>query len=191
MAGRTVTSWPSLQTDLRNAGAYWVDREVVVCRQGINTLVTSRKPEDLGRRSATRCWQPSPRPGCSFELSFAAGPLSDHLREPARHIAADDRGGSVARARLVVAPAWQKPNGSTRTDATSLVSFATRVTAPGERRGTDENPSATVGVASCLQRSLWWAFGRRGGRNRGHRRCCGRGIDGVTLEPELRLADSG
>ena len=48
VAGRTLTSWPSLQTDLRNAGAYWVDRDVVVCRLGINTLVTSRKPEDLG-----------------------------------------------------------------------------------------------------------------------------------------------
>ena len=41
--GRTVTSWPSLQTDLRNAGANWVDEEVVV-DQG---LVTSRKPDDL------------------------------------------------------------------------------------------------------------------------------------------------
>jgi protease I len=48
VAGRTLTSWPSLQTDLRNAGAYWVDRDVVVCRLGINTLVTSRGPEDLG-----------------------------------------------------------------------------------------------------------------------------------------------
>jgi len=41
--GRTVTSWPSLQTDLRNAGANWVDQEVVVD----NGLVTSRKPDDL------------------------------------------------------------------------------------------------------------------------------------------------
>jgi protease I len=41
--GRTMTSWPSLQTDLRNAGANWVDREVVVD----NGLVTSRKPDDL------------------------------------------------------------------------------------------------------------------------------------------------
>ncbi len=41
--GRTLTSWPSLQTDLRNAGAEWVDEEVHV-DQG---LVTSRKPEDL------------------------------------------------------------------------------------------------------------------------------------------------
>jgi protease I len=41
--GRKVTSWPSLQTDLRNAGAEWVDQEVVVD----NGLVTSRKPDDL------------------------------------------------------------------------------------------------------------------------------------------------
>jgi protease I len=40
---RTVTSWPSLKTDLRNAGAHWVDREVVVD----HCLVTSRKPDDL------------------------------------------------------------------------------------------------------------------------------------------------
>ncbi|MGP3964589.1 type 1 glutamine amidotransferase domain-containing protein [Nonomuraea sp. 3N208] len=45
--GRTLTSWPSLQTDLRNAGATWVDQEVVVCTDGPNTLVTSRKPDDL------------------------------------------------------------------------------------------------------------------------------------------------
>jgi protease I len=41
--GRTVTSWPSVRTDLENAGADWVDREVVV-DQG---LVTSRKPDDI------------------------------------------------------------------------------------------------------------------------------------------------
>ncbi|SDI57341.1 type 1 glutamine amidotransferase domain-containing protein [Nonomuraea jiangxiensis] len=45
--GRTMTSWPSLQTDLRNAGATWVDREVVVCTAGPNMLVTSRRPDDL------------------------------------------------------------------------------------------------------------------------------------------------
>ncbi|MFI0417387.1 type 1 glutamine amidotransferase domain-containing protein [Spongiactinospora sp. 9N601] len=45
--GRTVTSWPSLQTDLRNAGATWVDEEVVICTDGPNLLVTSRKPDDL------------------------------------------------------------------------------------------------------------------------------------------------
>jgi protease I len=41
--GRTLTSWPSLQTDLRNAGAEWVDEEVHV-DQG---LISSRKPDDL------------------------------------------------------------------------------------------------------------------------------------------------
>ncbi|TDE60382.1 type 1 glutamine amidotransferase [Nonomuraea mesophila] len=45
--GRTLTSWPSLQTDLRNAGATWVDQEVMICTDGPNTLVTSRKPDDL------------------------------------------------------------------------------------------------------------------------------------------------
>ncbi len=41
--GRRVTSWPSLKTDLQNAGAEWVDQECV-CDQG---LVTSRNPDDL------------------------------------------------------------------------------------------------------------------------------------------------
>src|ERR687886_102960 len=43
VAGRTITSWPSLQTALRNAGANWVDQEVVVDAG----LVSSRKPDDL------------------------------------------------------------------------------------------------------------------------------------------------
>jgi len=41
--GRTITSWPSLKTDLRNAGANWVDKEVV----SDGMLVTSRKPDDI------------------------------------------------------------------------------------------------------------------------------------------------
>jgi protease I len=41
--GKTITSWPSLKTDLTNAGAHWVDREVVVD----DGLVTSRKPADI------------------------------------------------------------------------------------------------------------------------------------------------
>ena len=41
--GRTLTSWPSLRTDIRNAGGEWVDREVVVD----GGLVTSRNPDDL------------------------------------------------------------------------------------------------------------------------------------------------
>jgi len=74
--GHTVTSWPSLKTDSTNAGANWVDQEVV----GDGRLVTSRKPDDIpafnremnsaiqrtgGRRvpqgcSATRCWRNNP-----------------------------------------------------------------------------------------------------------------------------------
>ena len=49
--GRTLTSWPSLQTDLRNAGATWVDEEVVVD----GNLVTSRKPDDLPAFNARLC----------------------------------------------------------------------------------------------------------------------------------------
>lgn len=41
--GHTMTSWPSLKTDLKNAGANWVDKEVVTDRK----LVTSRKPDDI------------------------------------------------------------------------------------------------------------------------------------------------
>jgi protease I len=41
--GRTITSWPSLRTDLLNAGARWVDEEVVVD----SGIVTSRKPDDI------------------------------------------------------------------------------------------------------------------------------------------------
>jgi protease I len=41
--GRTLTSWPSLQSDLRNAGARWVDQEVATD----HGLVTSRKPDDI------------------------------------------------------------------------------------------------------------------------------------------------
>lgn len=45
--GRTLTSWPSLQTDIRNAGGNWVDAEVQVCGAGPNVLISSRKPDDL------------------------------------------------------------------------------------------------------------------------------------------------
>jgi protease I len=45
--GRRLTSWPSLRTDIRNAGGDWVDEEAVICTSGPNTLITSRKPDDL------------------------------------------------------------------------------------------------------------------------------------------------
>jgi protease I len=59
--GRRMTSWPSLQTDLRNAGAKWIDEEVVVD----GNLVTSRKPDDLDAFTAAMVEQ------------FAAGPQDE------------------------------------------------------------------------------------------------------------------
>ncbi|MFI1016798.1 type 1 glutamine amidotransferase domain-containing protein [Streptomyces sp. NPDC020965] len=47
LSGRTLTSWPSLRTDIRNAGGIWVDERVRICANGPNTLITSRKPDDL------------------------------------------------------------------------------------------------------------------------------------------------
>ncbi|WP_338674412.1 type 1 glutamine amidotransferase domain-containing protein [Streptomyces sp. SCSIO 30461] len=47
LRGRALTSWPSLRTDIRNAGGIWVDEPVKVCREGPNTLVTSRRRSDL------------------------------------------------------------------------------------------------------------------------------------------------
>ena len=49
VSGRTLTSWPSLKTDIGNAGGRWVDQAVVVDEQ----LVTSRKPDDIPAFSAT------------------------------------------------------------------------------------------------------------------------------------------
>jgi protease I len=43
LRGRTITSWPTLQTDIRNAGGTWVDQEVV----DDDGLVSSRKPDDI------------------------------------------------------------------------------------------------------------------------------------------------
>jgi protease I len=45
--GKTLTSWPSLRTDVRNAGGQWQDAEVCTCTEQGFTLVTSRKPDDL------------------------------------------------------------------------------------------------------------------------------------------------
>jgi protease I len=43
VSGKTVTSWPSLKTDLKNAGANWVDKEVAIDGQ----FISSRKPDDI------------------------------------------------------------------------------------------------------------------------------------------------
>jgi protease I len=47
LSGRTITSYPSLRTDIVNAGGNWVDREVVVDDRGPNVLISSRRPADL------------------------------------------------------------------------------------------------------------------------------------------------
>lgn len=47
VAGKTLTTWPSLQTDIRNAGGTWVDEQVHICRANGFTLVSSRNPDDL------------------------------------------------------------------------------------------------------------------------------------------------
>ncbi|PYI37278.1 protease [Arthrobacter psychrolactophilus] len=50
--GKTLTSWPSLQTDIRNAGGHWVDEPVQRCGLKGWMLVTSRKPDDLNAFTA-------------------------------------------------------------------------------------------------------------------------------------------
>jgi protease I len=45
--GRRLTSWPSLRTDLTNAGATWLDQDAVIDSNGPGPLITSRKPDDL------------------------------------------------------------------------------------------------------------------------------------------------
>src|ERR1035441_9243150 len=56
LGGRTVTSWPSLKTDLTNAGGNWVVREISTDRG----LVTSRKPDYIPR-STRKWWRNSPK----------------------------------------------------------------------------------------------------------------------------------
>ena len=45
--GRTLTSWPSVKTDIENAGGTWVDEEVHVDENGPGVIISSRKPDDL------------------------------------------------------------------------------------------------------------------------------------------------
>ena len=45
--GRTITSYPSVKTDIQNAGGDWVDQEVAICENGPNQLISSRRPDDL------------------------------------------------------------------------------------------------------------------------------------------------
>jgi protease I len=52
LGGKTLTSWPSLKTDIRNAGGTWEDQESFTCPENGWTLVTSRNPGDLPAFSA-------------------------------------------------------------------------------------------------------------------------------------------
>ena len=67
--GRTLTSWPSLQTDIRNAGGTWVDKQVQVDQK----LITSRKPEDLPAFCA--------RIVADFSTSIREGKLDDMVEQ--------------------------------------------------------------------------------------------------------------
>jgi quinol monooxygenase YgiN len=72
--GRRIASWPSLKTDLRNAGAEWVDEEV--CVDG--NLVTSRKPEDIPafNREMLKLFSQSPE-----EIAQAAADTDEAVEE--------------------------------------------------------------------------------------------------------------
>ena len=92
--GKHMTSWPSLELDLRNAGAHWTDREVVV-DQG---LVTSRKPDDLPafcakmtRNSPKGDTKALPASGSRWRAA-ATGVACVSLRRPIR-----DRGNACHR----------------------------------------------------------------------------------------------
>jgi protease I len=81
VAGRTLTSWPSLQTDIRNAGGHWVDEEVQVD----GALVTSRKPADLPAfiACAIERFAQLPAQGRARDKWRAARPL-DEVEEASR-----------------------------------------------------------------------------------------------------------
>jgi protease I len=61
--GKTLTSWPSLQTDIRNAGGEWRDEQVFRCPMQGFTLITSRKPDDLDAFSTALVEELSPAGG--------------------------------------------------------------------------------------------------------------------------------
>ncbi len=82
--GRVLTSWPSLQTDIRNAGGEWVDRKVVVCDHQPSLLVTSRKPDDLPQfiDEMVQAFARGARDVASIGASPAAGVLDPGRADP-------------------------------------------------------------------------------------------------------------
>ncbi|MFD0277524.1 type 1 glutamine amidotransferase domain-containing protein [Kitasatospora sp. NPDC127111] len=80
--GRTLTSWPSIRTDLLNAGAHWVDEEVHVCRDGPGVLVSSRKPADLPVFNDTLVTEFAQAPPVQGHPPWATA----HEPAPSRHV---------------------------------------------------------------------------------------------------------
>ncbi len=91
--GRTLTSWPSLQTDIRNAGGTWVDKQVQVDQK----LITSRKPDDLPAfcKRIVADFAASMREDRIDAMGEQSFPASDPPPGPAA--IGHDRGGSEAR----------------------------------------------------------------------------------------------
>ena len=102
LKGRTVTSWPSLRTDIENAGGTWVDREVQVEQK----LVTSRKPDDLQAfdRALVELFAASAADEAVDSLSEQSFPASDPPPPPSRAASASDRGSERERARPPAEP---------------------------------------------------------------------------------------
>ncbi len=96
--GRTMTSWPSVQDDIRNAGGTWVDREVVVD----GNLITSRKPDDLPAFNRELLQRLTKQHGSAAAGDWAAG---------------DAAGGRVAASGR---PENQQSEGAGKTPAPSI-----------------------------------------------------------------------
>lgn len=90
LRGRTVTSWPSLQTDIRNAGGEWVDKPVQVDQ----TLITSRGPDDLSAFCArvVRAFEEAIEERTADDLSAMSFPASDPPPGPVSIGGASSRG---------------------------------------------------------------------------------------------------
>ncbi|CAJ63969.1 MULTISPECIES: type 1 glutamine amidotransferase domain-containing protein [Frankia] len=93
--GRRITSWPSVRTDLVNAGAHWVDEEVVIDATDANMLISSRRPDDL--KAFCAAIVDHVRPADQQNTRPAGAGLSDAeaAREVAGQTSADRRAADV------------------------------------------------------------------------------------------------
>jgi len=153
VGGRTLTSWPSVKKDLINAGASWVDREVV--KDG--NLITSRKPDDLPAfvgaiESALEAAGLGPKPE---EREAAAASWVDEDAEPA------GRNGGRGRGR-----------GAASTRGPSRAKAKTRTGNQGKRTAKRPARAGRAGgsAARTSKRSAKPASGRRASRSGSSRR---------------------